>query len=94
MTSRLWLDRPGRWRVETTADGGDATGILVRDGDRWDFEVVGSDEREGDPRESDGRLPLTLHAVVADMIDADRLLGLLNLKLPERRSKPIGPATA
>ena len=80
ITSRIWFDRPTRWRVETTADEGQATGVLVIDGGRWDFAAVRRDHRGAETQESGDTQPLTLHASVAAMIDADSILGKLTLE--------------
>lgn len=78
ITSRLWLERPARWRVETTADDGGSTGVLVIDDERWEFGVVSPKGVER--QETDNSSALTLHAAVAGLIEADGILRVLNLE--------------
>lgn len=80
VTSRLWLERPARWRVETTADEGEATGVLVIDGEHWDFGLVSRDDEGVERKESDNSSPLALHASVAGMIDVDDIVAKLDLE--------------
>lgn len=80
VTSRLWLDRPARWRVETTADEGEATGVLVIDGAHWDFGLVRRGNEGVERQESDNSSPLALHASVAGMIDVEGIVAKLDLE--------------
>ena len=79
-TSLIWHVRPDRWRVETTGEGGLETGVLVIDGGRGEF-ALASRSDDGTERMDAGKTsPLGLHAIVAGMIDAEQILGLMNLE--------------
>lgn len=54
--------------------------MLVIDGDRWDFGVVNRVDPGVVSHASDDPSRLTLHAIVAGMIDASIILGQLDLE--------------
>lgn len=80
ITSSVWLERPKRWRAETRAEGGAETGILVIDGERGMFAVASRDDQGIERLEPGKTSPLGLHAIVAAMIDAEQVLGLMKVE--------------
>lgn len=77
--SSIWVAPPNRWRAETRAEGGAETGVMVLDGDRGGFAVIGRDHQGVERVEPNAESPLGLHAIVMGMIDAEQILGRLSL---------------